>query len=146
MAIDHIILGGGCFWCIEAGFENVRGVLSVQSGYAGGHTDNPDYHSVCTGATGHAEVVRIEYDDEIINLPSLLEIFFTLHDPTSLNRQGADVGTQYRSVIFYANEEQKRQAEAVMADMQQQGLWDKPIVTELSPLPRFFPAEDYHQG
>ena len=146
MALDKIVLGGGCFWCIEAGFENVRGVLSVESGYAGGDTDAPDYRSVCTGTTGHAEVVRIEYDDEVIDLPRLLEIFFTLHDPTGLNRQGADVGTKYRSVIFYADDEQKKQAEAVITDMQQQGLWDNPIVTELSPLPRLFPAEGYHQG
>ena len=137
-------LGGGCFWCLEAVFEEVRGVRSVESGYAGG--DGPTtYKEVCSGSTGHAEVVRITFDPEAVSFRELLTIFFGTHDPTTLNRQGADVGTQYRSVIFYENPSQKSVAEAVVKDLEQEKVFDKPIVTQLEPLDRFFPAEGYHQ-
>ncbi|HSH31086.1 MAG TPA: peptide-methionine (S)-S-oxide reductase MsrA [Candidatus Saccharimonadales bacterium] len=136
-------MGGGCFWCLEALYQEVRGVEAVVSGYAGGHNDDPNYEQVCSGTTGHAEVVEVTFDPAIISYRSILEIFFYSHDPTTLNRQGHDVGTQYRSIILYRNDEQKRQAEAVKADFAAK-LWDDPIVTEIVPLERFWPAEAYH--
>lgn len=138
-------LGGGCFWCLEAVFLNVKGVLQVESGYAGGNEPNPTYRAVCTGTTGHAEVVQVTFDPAVISYRELLEIFFATHDPTTLNRQGADVGTQYRSVIYYGSAEQKETAEAVIADLTAQALWPAPIVTELTALPTFYPAEEYHR-
>ena len=138
-----VILGGGCFWCLEAAYQLVRGVERVQSGYAGGDTPNPSYEAVVQGDTGHAEVVEIDFDDTVVSLENILNIFWTIHDPTSLNRQGADVGTQYRSVIFYADEEQKQAAEASLKAAQK--LWDKPIVTSIELLKAFYPAEDYHK-
>jgi peptide-methionine (S)-S-oxide reductase len=141
--LEKATLGGGCFWCLEAVYENVKGVTDVVSGYAGGHTDHPDYRSVCSGATGHAEVVQITYDPEVVSYEDLLDIFWTIHDPTTLNRQGADVGTQYRSVIFYHDETQKRIAEA--SKEKAQARFRDPIVTEIAPLTTFWPAEEYHQ-
>ena len=138
-------LGGGCFWCLEAVYDELRGVAEVISGYAGGYSANPSYEEVCTGETGHAEVVQVRFDPAQVSYRDLLTLFFTIHDPTSLNRQGADVGTQYRSVIFYHDAEQKAQAEAVMAELSAARLWERPLVTELSPLEAFYPAEAYHQ-
>lgn len=138
-------LAGGCFWCLEAVYDELKGVKRVLSGYAGGDVPKPTYEQVCTGNTGHAEVVQIEYDPEIVSYRDLLEVFFTIHDPTQLNRQGADVGTQYRSAIFYHNEEQKRAAEEIIAELEEEEVYSKPIVTEVSPLDTFYPAEDYHQ-
>lgn len=138
------ILGGGCFWCTEAAFDELHGVRHVQSGYAGGALPNPSYEQICTGRTGHAEVVRVEFDPEVISYADLLDVFFTVHDPTTLNRQGADVGTQYRSVIFYLDERQKKIAEAKIRDIEAGGLWSGPIVTEVSPAPEFYPAEAAH--
>jgi peptide-methionine (S)-S-oxide reductase len=146
MVMETATLAGGCFWCLEAVFLRVRGVDRVESGYAGGHVDNPDYRAVCTGKTGHAEVVQIDFDPAQISYRDLLEIFFAIHDPTTLNRQGADVGTQYRSAIFYHNEEQKAEAERVIAELTEQNIWPSPIVTELAPLPKYYPAEDYHRA
>lgn len=145
MAIETATLGGGCFWCLEAAFLDVSGVESVVSGYAGGQVPDPDYRQVCTGTTGHAEVVRVTFDPEVIDFRTLLEVFFTIHDPTTPNRQGADVGTQYRSVIFYHDDAQRQVAEALVAALDAQGLWRDPIVTEISPVPDFYPAETYHQ-
>jgi peptide-methionine (S)-S-oxide reductase len=138
-------LGGGCFWCLDAVYRELRGVTRVESGYAGGGRPFPSYESVCTGATGHAEVVQITFDRSLISYRDLLSVFFTIHDPTTLNRQGADVGTQYRSVIYYHTPEQLAEAKAVMAELEAENLWDAPIVTELSPAPTFYPAEAYHQ-
>ena len=143
-ATEVAVLGGGCFWCTEAVYLEVRGVRSVQSGYTGGQQPDPTYEQVCTGATGHAEVVRIEFDPAVISYRDLLEIFFTIHDPTTLNRQGNDVGTQYRSVIYYQSPEQEATARQVIAEMAV--VWDAPIVTELSPAQPFYKAEDYHQN
>jgi len=137
--------GGGCFWCLEAVYDELEGVLDVVSGYAGGHLPDPDYQSVCTGRTGHAEVVQLTYDPDVISFKELLEVFFTIHDPTTLNRQGADVGTQYRSVIFYHSEEQKRIAMEVKDYLEEEGIWSNPIVTEIEELDIFYPAEEYHQ-
>ncbi|HEY53589.1 MAG TPA: peptide-methionine (S)-S-oxide reductase MsrA [Caldilineae bacterium] len=142
---EQATLGGGCFWCLEAVYAELRGVHSVVSGYAGGSTPNPTYHQVTTGRTGHAEVVQITFDPEIISFRDILQVFFTIHDPTTLNRQGADVGTQYRSAIFYHTEEQREIATAVIAEMEAADLWGKPIVTEVTPLEVFYVAEDYHQ-
>jgi peptide-methionine (S)-S-oxide reductase len=144
MKKERIVLGGGCFWCIEAVYRNVKGVLSAVSGYAGGLRPNPTYENVCTGATGHAEVVDITYDAEIISLSEILDIFFTIHNPTTLNAQGADKGTQYRSVVYYANEDEKR----IILDSisKHQENFDDKIVTEVSPLPEVYPAEPYHQN
>jgi peptide-methionine (S)-S-oxide reductase len=139
-------LAGGCFWCLDAVYEQLRGVKNVLSGYTGGEVENPNYHQVCGGRTGHAEVVRIEFDPEQVSFRELLEIFFTIHDPTTLNRQGADTGTQYRSAIFYENDEQKRVAEEVMEEISREGIWDSELVTQLEPLGDFYPGEDYHQG
>lgn len=137
--------GSGCFWCSEAIFERVKGVASAVSGYAGGNVPNPSYEAVCSGKTGHAEVVQIKYDSAIISYDKLLEIFWKTHDPTTLNRQGADVGTQYRSVIFYNNVEQKKMAESYKDELNRAGIWKDTIVTEISPLKNFYPAEKYHQ-
>ena len=144
MKKERIVLGGGCFWCIEAVYRNVKGVLLAVSGYAGGARANPTYENVCSGATGHAEVVDITYDGDVITLSEILDIFFTIHNPTTLNAQGADIGTQYRSVIYYADEEQKRVIKESIAK-HQQNFSDK-IVTEVSPLPEVYPAEEYHQN
>lgn len=138
--------GGGCFWCVEAVFQQLEGVISVRSGYAGGTVDNPTYQQVCTGTTGHAEVCQIGYDPARISFDELLEAFWKTHDPTTLNQQGADVGTQYRSVIFYHDDQQRTQAEKRKQELDASGAWDGPIVTEISPLIKFYPAEDYHQN
>jgi peptide-methionine (S)-S-oxide reductase len=139
------VFGGGCFWCTEAVFDELRGVKSVVSGYAGGSTKNPSYEEVCGGRTGHAEVIKIEFDPDEIAFKDLLTVFFATHDPTTLNRQGNDVGTQYRSAIFYANEEQKREAEAFIKELNDSKSFGKPVVTTLEPLGEFYEAEDYHQ-
>ncbi|HEY1292611.1 MAG TPA: peptide-methionine (S)-S-oxide reductase MsrA [Chloroflexota bacterium] len=139
-------LGGGCFWCLEAVYNELRGVQSVISGYAGGSVDNPSYEQVCSGRTGHAEVVQITFDPSEISYRDVLEVFFTIHDPTTLNRQGADVGTQYRSIILYSSPEQEATAREVLAETQASGLWHAPIVTQVEPLERFYPAEAYHQN
>ena len=141
---DVAILGGGCFWCIEAVFLEARGVTRVESGYMGGHVDHPTYEAVCNGTTGHAEVVRLEFDPSMISYHDILEIFFTIHDPTTLNRQGNDVGTQYRSVIFTTSPEQEAVARTVMAEMAM--VWDAPLVTQVLPQETWFKAEDYHQN
>jgi peptide-methionine (S)-S-oxide reductase len=143
--METITLGGGCFWCLEAVYDQLEGVLDVVSGYAGGHMPNPDYKTVCSGITGHAEVVKVTFDPHEITLQEILEVFFSIHDPTTLNRQGADVGTQYRSAIFFHDQAQKATAEQVMAEFQEAKIWDNPIVTEITPLDTFYPAEDYHQ-
>jgi peptide-methionine (S)-S-oxide reductase len=138
-------LGGGCFWCLEAVYDDLKGVLDVVSGYSGGKSPNPDYKSVCSGTTGHAEVVQVTFDPQVITFTEILEIFFSIHDPTTLNRQGADVGSQYRSAIFCHTETQKAIAEEVIANFTTEAIWPNPIVTEVTPLSRFYPAEDYHQ-
>src|SRR5438309_11920232 len=138
-------LAGGCFWCLDAAYRRIDGVTGVASGYAGGNRPNPTYEQVSTGATGHAEVVNVEFDPEVISFPEILEIFWTIHDPTTLNRQGADVGTQYRSAIFYHTAEQQQQAQEVIDELNKAGVWDAPIVTEVTPLGKYYPAEDYHQ-
>ena len=134
--------GGGCFWCLEAIFKDLQGVVAVVPGYSGGHVENPTYKQVCTDETGHAEVLQITYDPDVIGYRELLEVFFSIHDPTTLNRQGGDIGSQYRSVIFYATEEEKETAKDVITRMAD--LWDDPIITELTELSIFYPAEDYH--
>ena len=138
-------LAGGCFWCLEAVYLELRGVVGVQSGYAGGHVPNPSYQLVCTGTTGHAEVVQITFDPDEISYRDLLDVFFTIHDPTTLNRQGNDVGTQYRSAILYHSAEQKAEAEQAIAELLAEKVWDDPIVTEVLPLKEFYPAEEYHR-
>ncbi len=143
--LELATLGGGCFWCLEAVYVELRGVEKVVSGYAGGHVKNPTYREVCSGATGHAEVVQVSFDPAVISYADILRIFFTIHDPTTLNRQGADVGTQYRSIILYHNEAQKQTAIEVMQEITAQRLWPNPLVTELAPLDVFYPAEEYHQ-
>ena len=144
--LDRATLAGGCFWCIEAAFEQIEGVRQVVSGYSGGTVHNPSYEQVCTGATGHAEVVQITFDPDAISFKELLDIFFVVHDPTTLNRQGPDVGTQYRSAIFYHSPEQRTISEQVIKDLEETGVWSKPIITNLQPLAQFYQAEDYHQG
>ncbi len=138
-------LAGGCFWCLEAVFDELRGVESVESGYAGGQRPNPTYEQVCSGTTGHAEVVQVVFDPQVLSYGDLLKVFFSIHDPTTLNRQGADVGTQYRSAIFYHSPEQRATAEEVIRDLEERKLWDDPIVTEVTELDTFYPAEDYHR-
>ncbi len=138
-------MGGGCFWCLEAVYDQMRGVSNVVSGYTGGHVPNPTYKAICTGTTGHAEVVQVTFDRSVVNFKEILQVFFTIHDPTTLNRQGNDVGPQYRSAIFYHSEEQKRIAQEVIGEFEAEGVWDNPIVTEVSPLEVFYEAEDYHQ-
>ena len=146
MNTEVATLAGGCFWCLEASYQQLKGVEKVVSGYAGGHIPNPDYRTVCTGATGHAEVVQITYDPVVITYGDLLDVFFTIHDPTTLNRQGNDVGTQYRSAIYYHTPEQKQIAEDKIRALAAEGIWKNPIVTEVTPLDVFYPAEDYHQN
>ncbi|MDH3290529.1 MAG: peptide-methionine (S)-S-oxide reductase MsrA [Gemmatimonadota bacterium] len=137
-------LGGGCFWCLEAAFEQLRGVERVQSGYSGGHVPDPTYEQVCSGTTGHAEVVQITFDPAVIPFRDLLDVFFTIHDPTTLNRQGADVGTQYRSAVFYHTDAQRQVAEQAITDLERSGTWGRPVVTEVVPCAAFHPAEAYH--
>jgi peptide-methionine (S)-S-oxide reductase len=140
-----IVLGGGCFWCTEAVYKEVRGITDVESGYSNGHVQRPTYEQVCTGQTGHAEVVKLTYDPAQISVRQILEIFFVVHDPTQLNRQGNDVGTQYRSGIYYTTPEQKQVADDIIREMSQDKLFGKPIVTEVQPLANYSPAEEYHQ-
>jgi peptide-methionine (S)-S-oxide reductase len=143
--LEVATLAGGCFWCLEAVYDELNGVVDVVSGYSGGNTPSPSYEAVCTGQTGHAETVQIIFDPNVVPYQELLEVFFTIHDPTTLNRQGADVGTQYRSAIFYHTPEQKATAERVISELEQEKVWDKPIITELTPFRTFYPAEAYHQ-
>jgi peptide-methionine (S)-S-oxide reductase len=138
-------LGGGCFWCLEAVYDELKGVESVESGYAGGHVRNPSYREVCGGRTGHAEVVQITFDPQVVSFKQILQVFFTTHDPTTLNRQGADVGPQYRSAIFYHSPEQKATAEEVIQELTAAKIWANPIVTEVTPISNYSVAEDYHQ-
>jgi peptide-methionine (S)-S-oxide reductase len=142
---EKIVLGGGCFWCIEAVFSRVRGVSSAISGYAGGSVKEPTYEQVCSGKTGHAEVTQVTFDPAEISLEDILRIFFSVHDPTTLNRQGNDMGTQYRSVILYSNEKQKETVEKIMQEIEGEKIYEGKIVTELKPLEKFYPAEEYHQ-
>jgi peptide-methionine (S)-S-oxide reductase len=139
-------LGGGCFWCLDGIFRDLKGVEKVESGYSGGQAKNPSYRDVCSGTTGHAEVVQVTFDPAVISFRDLLGVFFTIHDPTTLNRQGADVGTQYRSVILYQSDEQRRIAEQVISELTDAKIWDDPIVTQVVPLAAYYPAEQYHQA
>ena len=143
--METATLGSGCFWCTEAVFDNLKGVVSVESGYSGGHKENPTYGEVCSETTGHAEVVQIKFDADVISYKEILGIFFATHDPTTLNRQGNDVGTSYRSAIFYHSDEQRRIAEEVIREITEEGIFDDPIVTEVTPFDKFYIAEDYHQ-
>ena len=143
---ESTTLGGGCFWCLEAVFEQLDGVRRVRSGYTGGRRPNPTYEQVCSGATGHAEVVQVEFDPDVISFREILEVFFTIHDPTTLNRQGADVGTQYRSVIFYHTPVQKVVAEELIAELEEEETFEEPVVTEIAALGAFYPAGDYHDA
>ncbi|MSQ06555.1 MAG: peptide-methionine (S)-S-oxide reductase [Dehalococcoidia bacterium] len=143
--LETATLGGGCFWCIEAVFDELKGVKQVESGYSGGAVPNPDYHQVCTGRTGHAEVVQIQFDPQVVSFRDILQVFFTVHDPTTLNRQGGDAGTQYRSVIFCHSPEQQAAAGQVVQELEAQKLWGSPIVTQIVPFEKFYLAEDYHQ-
>ncbi|OLC68947.1 MAG: peptide-methionine (S)-S-oxide reductase [Gemmatimonadetes bacterium 13_1_40CM_4_69_8] len=145
MAMEIATLAGGCFWCLEAVFQQLKGVTKVTSGYAGGTVPNPSYEAVCTGRTGHAEVVQIEFDPAGVSYRELLDVFFVIHDPTTLNRQGVDEGTQYRSAVFYHSPQQQQVAEAVIAELEAGKVWDDPIVTEVVPLDAFYPAEEYHR-
>ena len=145
-SLELVTLGGGCYWCLEAVYELLEGVESVISGAAGGHVADPTYEALCSGQTGHAEVVQLQIDPSVTTFREVLEVFFSMHDPTTLNRQGADVGTQYRSAIFYHTPEQKETAEEVISELAAEGVWNDPIVTELVPFETFYPAEDYHQG
>ena len=145
MNVQTATLAGGCFWCVEAVFDELNGVQSVESGYMGGKTLNPTYAQICDGDTGHAEVIQIKFDADVVSFRELLEVFFTVHDPTTLNRQGNDVGTQYRSAIFYHSPEQKQTADEVIAEVDAKKIWSKPIVTEVTPSATFFIAENYHQ-
>src|SRR5437870_4531160 len=142
---ETAVLGGGCFWCLEAVFDQLEGVQSVESGYAGGNAANPTYEAVCSGETGHAEVVKIDFDPAVLSFRDLLKIFFSIHDPTTRDRQGNDVGTQYRSVIFYNSEQQKLAAGEFIRELDSAGVWKDPIVTEVQPASTFYRAEDYHQ-
>lgn len=144
--LETITLGGGCYWCVEAVYENLDGVKSVVSGFSGGNVANPTYEEVCTGETGHAEVVQITYDKTVTDINEIFKVFFTVHDPTTLNRQGADVGTQYRSVIFYKNDEQKKAAQSIIAELNKAKVYNNPIVTKVEPFKVFYKAEDYHQN
>jgi len=143
---DTAVFGAGCFWCTEAVFQQTKGVIKVESGYSGGNRANPTYEQVSSGSTGHAEVTRIIFDPQVVTFKQLLEVFWKTHDPTTLNRQGADVGTQYRSVVFYTNENQKETAEKYKKLLNESGAWDRPLITEISPLKNFYKAEDYHQN
>jgi len=144
MATETATLGGGCFWCLEAVYQELKGVQQVESGYTGGHVPNPTNEQVCDGATGHAEVVRLNFDPDVVSYREILEVFFTIHDPTTLNRQGNDVGTQYRSAIYTHSPQQQETARQVIAEMA--NVWDAPIVTEVSPAGAYYKAEDYHQN
>lgn len=144
--MDQAIFGGGCFWCTEAVFQNLRGVQNVVSGYMGGHKANPSYEDICTGQTGHAEIIKIDYDPEQISFEELLLVFFNTHDPTTLNRQGNDMGNQYRSVVFYINQEQKAAAIKMIDQLDKDLIFDNPIVTEIAPVSEFYEAEEYHQN
>lgn len=144
MATEIATLGGGCFWCLEAVYQEMKGVLGVESGYTGGHVESPTYEQVCQGTTGHAEVVRVTFDPEVVSYRQILQIFFAIHNPTTLNRQGGDVGTQYRSAIFYHSPEQEETARQVMEEVE--NIWEAPIVTEIAPAGKFYEAEDYHQN
>lgn len=144
--LETITLGGGCYWCVEAVYENLDGVKSVVSGFSGGKVANPTYEEVCTGTTGHAEVVQITYDKNTTDINEIFKVFFTVHDPTTLNRQGADVGTQYRSVIFYKNEDQKKAAQSIIAELNKAKVYNNPIMTKIEPFTKFYKAEDYHQN
>ena len=143
--LETATLGAGCFWCVEAVFDDLKGVVSVESGYSGGHTENPTYKEVCSETTGHAEVVNVTFDPNEISFKEILQVFFAVHDPTTLNRQGNDIGTSYRSAIFYHSDEQKRIAEEVIKEVTEEGVYDDPIVTEVKPFDKFYIAEDYHQ-
>ncbi len=145
MAKEVATLGGGCFWCLEAVYDDLKGVEEVVSGYAGGRTRNPSYQQVCTGTTDHAEVVQVTFDTDVISFSDILDVFFTIHDPTTLNRQGPDVGTQYRSAVFYHSPEQQATATRKITELDASHLWDAPIVTEVTAAETFYPAEDYHQ-
>lgn len=142
--LERCTLGGGCFWCLEAVYQEMEGVRSVRSGYAGGHTEDPSYRQVCAGVTGHAEVVQVAFDPSVTSFREILRVFFTIHDPTTKDRQGADRGPQYRSIILHHSPEQERIAREVMAEVEEAGVWDDPLVTELEPLERFWPAEPEH--
>lgn len=144
--LEKITFGGGCFWCVEAVFDQLLGVETVTSGYAGGHTENPTYKEVCSGTTGHAEVIQVAFDPEIISLDEIFDVFWTVHDPTQLNRQGNDVGTQYRSIILYENEEQKLKAERSIKEYEASEIYDGSFTTQVVPLEKFYTAEDYHQN
>lgn len=144
--IERATLAGGCFWCLEAVYLELKGVTGVQSGYAGGKRPNPTYEQVCSGVTGHAEVVQVSFDPEIVSYKELLDIFFTIHDPTTLNQQGGDVGTQYRSAVFFESADQERLAKETIAEFDAAKVWDDPIVTEVAPLEKFWPAEEYHNN
>ncbi len=144
-SIEVTTLGGGCFWCLDAIFRDLEGLMKVESGYSGGTLHNPTYEEVCSGKTGHAEVVQLTFDPQKVSFREILEIFFTIHDPTQLNRQGADIGSQYRSVIFYHSIQQKLVSEKVIKELEDSDIWKKPIVTEIVPLNNFYRAEDYHQ-
>jgi peptide-methionine (S)-S-oxide reductase len=143
--LERTTLGGGCFWCLEAVYQEMAGVAAVESGYMGGKVDNPTYHDVCTGKTGHVEVVRVTFDPAITSFREILEVFFSIHDPTTRDRQGNDVGPQYRSAIFYENDQQRATAEEIIRELEQEGVFDRPIVTEVLPAEIFYKAEDYHQ-
>lgn len=145
-SIQVATFGGGCFWCLEAVIEQLRGVSKVKSGYCGGQVTSPTYQQVCTGTTGHAEVIQVTFDSSLISFRELLEVFFAMHDPTTLNRQGADVGTQYRSAIFYHDDSQRLVAEETIRELNAAHIWDRPIVTQVAPCETFYAAEDYHQG
>ncbi len=146
MSVKGVVLGGGCFWCMEAVFQLVDGVVSVEPGYSGGHLQNPSYEDVCTDKTGHAEVVMVKFDDSIVDLSGILEVFFSSHDPTSLNKQGGDIGTQYRSAIFYLEDEQLPVIESYVNHLIEEKKYRKPIVTQIEKLDKFYPAEDYHHN
>ncbi len=145
MTIETATLAGGCFWCLEAVYDELKGVESVESGYMGGMTANPTYEEVCSGRTNHAEVVQVKFDPAVVSYKELLDVFFTIHDPTTINRQGNDVGSQYRSAIFYHSPEQKATAEQAIEEITNEGVWDEPIVTEVEPASQFYVAENYHQ-
>lgn len=142
---EQATLAGGCFWCLEAVYDELRGVENVESGYAGGAAQNPTYEQVCSGSTGHAEVVRIDYDPEVISYRHLLEVFFSTHDPTTKDRQGNDIGTQYRSAIFYHDDDQRRIAQDIMAEIEREDIFGAPLVTQVEPMSKFWPAEEYHR-
>ncbi len=143
--LETATLAAGCFWCVEAVFDDLKGVEDVVSGYSGGHTENPTYREVCSETTGHAEVINIKFDANEISFKEILQVFFTVHDPTQLNRQGNDIGSSYRSAIFYHTDEQKKTAEEVVKEIEAEGIYDKPIVTQIAPFDKFYPAENYHQ-